>query len=600
MKNKIEKFNSPSVFFLFYLILAGLLVFFFRYIFPASPAPLSIFLRQWRILQGLLELFNFFPALVLSALIVPFGLTSFEKDYADFSQLFFKRLFSSLVIAICSAAVYAGVFFFALPMVKKMEGNLRFSGGLYSIAKEQAQERSKAGEWVEASRFLASADQVWAASPETSALRTEIEVNLERLRYAEGDKENQARMALAEDRRSLNRTNLRSADVSALPGEQQPTTASQAISLSETAFNEGRFFDAHWLAVLGGRIASSGSPEEVSAARLASDAWNAISANAPSRAEAKRFSLFELKLSGYRALNSGDWIRAYYIFLELLRLTPDDPDAADFLAKSEQGVLEYAFFIDEMDLTLGRNLTGALFSLPTEKGRAVMRFSNLSTSPDVSYGMGFELMEFDSLSRPLTSMRSAYAKILPVTLNERPQIMIITHAISRHDKNLSWECEWLLGGQDESGLQTSVVVDVSYDDFLLISRVRNGLANLQIDELYLASKRLKDAGFINQIFEAEILNRFGSVGFFLPVAIFVIVLGWRYRARTKPRYLFFVMLPVLPVVFNALVFLYRTMLNTAGVWLVLNLGFSAALVVYIAALVICLFVSMIALAAQHE
>ncbi len=250
MKNKLEKFNTPSAFFLFYLILSGLLVFFFRYIFPASPAPLSIFLRQWRILQGLLELFNFFPALVLSALIVPFGLTSFEKDYAGFSQLFFKRLFSSLVIAICSAAVYAGVFFFALPMVKNMEGNLRFSGGLYSIAKEQARERSEAGEWVEASRFLAEADQVWAASPETSALRTEIEVNLERLRYAEGDKENQARMALAEDRRSLNRNNFRSADVSALPGEQQPTTASQAISLSETAFNEGRFFDAHWLAVL--------------------------------------------------------------------------------------------------------------------------------------------------------------------------------------------------------------------------------------------------------------------------------------------------------------------------------------------------------------
>ncbi len=315
--------------------------------------------------------------------------------------------------------------------------------------------------------------------------------------------------------------------------------------------------------------------------------------------EVKQFSIFELKLSGYRALNAGDWISAYYIFLELLRLTPDDPDAADFLAKSEQGVLEYAFFIDEMELTLGRNLTGALFSLPTEKGRAVMRFSNLSTSPDVSYGMGFELMEFDSLSRPLTGMRSAYAKILPVTLNEKQQIMIITHAISRHDKNLSWECEWLLG-ERESALRTSVVVDVSYDDFLLISRVRNGLANLQIDELYLASKRLKDAGFINQIFEAEILNRFGSVGFFLPLAIFVIVLGWRYRARTKPRYLFFVMLPVLPVVFNALVFLYRAMLNTLGVWLVLNLGFSTALIVYIAALVICLFVSMIVLAAQHE
>lgn len=597
MKNKIEKFKSSSAFFLYYLFLAGLIVFFFRFIFPASPSPLSIFSREWRILQGLLEVFNFFPALVLSALIVPFGLTSFE-DYSGFSQLFFKRLFSSLVIAICSAAVYAGVFFFALPMVKNAEGNLRFSAGLYSLAKEQARERSKAGEWVEASRFLEIADQVWAASPETKTLRTEIEVNLDKLRYAKNEEKNQARLALAPDERMLLRDNFRPADVSALPGGTQPTTASQAISLSESAFNEKRFFDAHWLAVLGGRIAARGSPEEASAVRLASVAWNAISANAPSRMEEKQFSLFELKLSGYTAMNSGEWIRAYYIFLELLSLTPDDPDAASFLAKSEQGVLEYAFFIDEIELPLGQNLTGALFSLPTEKGRAVMRFSALSTSPDIAYGTGFELMEFDSLSQPLTSVRSAYAKILPVTLNEKPQIMIITHAISRYDKNLSWESERLLG-ESTPALQT-IILDVSYDDFMLIARVRNGLTNLQIDELYLASKRLKDAGFMNQVFEAEILNRLGSVLFFLPLAIFVIVIGWRYRARTKPRYLFIIMLPVLPIVFNALVFLYRGILNVAGIWLVLNLSFSAALSIFVAALVVCLFVSMIVLAAQRE
>jgi hypothetical protein len=248
-----------------------------------------------------------------------------------------------------------------------------------------------------------------------------------------------------------------------------------------------------------------------------------------------------------------------------------------------------------MELSLGEILTGAVFSLPTEMGRAVMRFASLSTSADYAYGTGFEFMEFDFFSRPLTSIRAPYAKLLPVTVNNKSQLMVITHALSRFDKNISWECEWLYG---EKAVST-FVVDIVFEDFLLLSQVRRGLPNLQIDELFLASQKLGSFGYISQIFDAEVLNRINSSVFFLPMAVFVIIIGWRYRATARPRYLFVIMLPVLPIVFNGLVFLYRSVLNTAGIWLVLSLGFTAALAICITALAICLLVSMIALAAQH-
>jgi len=588
MANNTEKLRTPQWIFILYVSISCLLIMLFRFIFPGSQPPLLIFSLEWRLIQGALELFNLFPALAFSALVVPFGIVSFEENYHGFSQVLFKRLIISVIIAICSAVIYGAIFFLALPMVKNYEENLHYKGELYTLAKEQAQARSKASEWQEASQFLGICDQVWPESQELANLRIEIDVNLNEARSKENAEKSSTRAALARD--------WRGADITPLSGEQQPLDVTQAIEMSEKAFNEKRYFDAHWLATLGGRLATRNSPEAANAARLAGEAWNMIEAQAPNSREETRYSLYEKKISGYIAMNTGDWIRAFYIFQELTELTPDDPDAKNFLAASERGAREYAFFIDEMELSLGEILTGAVFSIPHGYGRSVLRFSNLSTSRDFSFGMNFEYMEFDAYSRQVASVRSQYAKLLPVIINEKQQIKILTHAISRYDKDHSWEGEWLLGEETPAG----VILDISFEDFLLLSNVRRGLGNLQIDELFTASKRLGSSGYISQIFEAEVLNRIGSAVFFLPMAIFVIIIGWRYRAKSKPRYLFVLLLPVLPIVFHGFVFIYRTILNNLGIWLVISFGFSTALTIFIASLALLLFISMIVLAAQHH
>jgi len=583
----IDKLRAPNGIFFLYVIVSSLIIMIYRFFIPGSTPPLIIYSTGWRLIQGVLEIINLFPALAFSALVVPFGIVSIEEDYPSFSQIFFKRLAVSVVVAIAAAAVYGVLFFLALPMAKNYEENLRFKGGLYHLAKEQAQLRSRSGNWQEASQFINICDRVWPESPELANLRIEIEVKLNEQRAEERTQSSLARAALARD--------WRGANLSALSGNQQPVNATQAIAMSEAAFRDRRYYDAHWLATLGSRLSPPGSPESVNASRFASEAWNMIDSQAPNQREEKLYSLYEKKLSGYLAMNTGNWIGAFYIFQEMLILTPDDPDIKNFFAASERGVKEYAFFIDEMELSLGEILTGAVFSMPTQNGRAAMRFSNLSTLSDIAYGIGFEYMEFDLLSRPVLSMRAQYAKLLPVVINDRPQIMILTHAISRNDKNLSWECEVLIGKNTFHG----VVLDANFEDFLLLSEVRRGLQNLQIDELFKASKKLGTAGYVSQIFEAEVLNRLGSSIFFLPMAIIVIVIGWRYRAKTKPRYLFSLLLPVLPVVFHGFVFMYRVILNLLGIWLVLTFGFSMAVGLFLTVLAVSLFASMIILAAQH-
>jgi hypothetical protein len=584
----LQKLLTPRWILIIYMLFCGLFIMIFRFIFPGSEPPLLIYFRDWRLVKGFLEFFNLFPALAFSALVIPYGLASSDDNNLSLADLFFKRLLVSVVTAIGVAVVYCIIFFFALPMVKNYEEDMRFRGEMYQLAKDFAHERRNTGEWLDASQFLQICDVIWPNSPELAELRIDIEINLQRIRTEEHEYRAYARAALARE--------FRSANYRTLSGNLQPVNAADAISLSEAAFSNNRYYDAHWLATLGSRLAIPGSPEAANSAQLASEAWNMITSLAPNHREVRLFELFNIKLSGYQAMNSGDWIRAYYIFRSLLEYTPDDPDVANFLAASEIGAMEIAFFIDEIEYSLGEILTGALFSLPSQNGRAVVRFSSLTTFDDVAYGMGFEYMAFDINSRPLVSVSSPYAKILPFSINENSQLLVLTHALDRYNEDNNIEGEWLLGNRSPGG----ILLDISFEELLVLSHVRRGLPNLQINELLAASQRLGFSGYVPEIFEAEILNRLGSALFFLPMAIFVIIIAWRYRARTRPRYLFIIMLPVMPIVFNGFVFIYRSVLNTLGIWLTLSLGFAPALIVYIIFLVLALFISMVSLAAQHN
>ena len=587
-----EKLRTPKNVFIIYMLASSLVIMIFKFIFPGSEAPLLIYSRDWRFIQGALQLFDLFPALALSALIIPFGIVSnSEENYQSFSEMFLRKLSVSVIIAVVAAVIYGLIFFLALPIVKNKEENIRFAGELYRLSKIHMQEHRERGEWKEAMQFLAICDRVWFNSPELSDIKIEINRKMDEQKYEEHRERANARAALAKD--------YRSAGLSTLSGGTQPVNATEALSMARTAFSERRFFDAHWLATLGGRLAFPGSPEVATSARLAADAWNEISSLAPNLREEQRYRIFALKLEGYQAMNIGDWIRAFYIFQELLELSPDDPDARNFLAASERGAKETAFFIDEMELSLGEILTGAVFSLPSNEGRLVMRFSSLTTSDDVAYGMGFEYMSFDAYSQPIASVRSRYVKLQPIILNNTPQIMVLMHALDREDQNTSYDSEYLYG--ETQGVRTpgGLLLNFTFEDLLLLGELKQGLSSLQIDALFEAAKKFNNAGYVYQIFQAEILNRLGSTLFFLPMAIFVIVIGWRYRAMKRPRYLFAIMLLVLPVVFNGFVFLYRAVFNTLGIWLVLSMGFAGALIIYIVILAVSLFASLITLAAQH-
>jgi hypothetical protein len=467
------------------------------------------------------------------------------------------------------------------------------------LAKERAISHASEGQWLEASQFLGIANILWEDSPELQGLRAEVEIQLNDLYIAELDARRSLGVGSAE----------RGAGLSGLPGQKDPVNATEAITLARQAFDERKYIDAHWYATVGSRLAREGSPERTEAARLASLAWNQVESQRPGARETAAFMRYQLKASGYQAVLAGDWIRAYYIFKQLDDTTTGvhDPDVENFLALSEKGTKEIAFFIDEEELSVGGTLTGVIFSLPRPEGvgraqgRAVLRIGGFSSTPDYAYGIDLEYMVFDSLSRQLLSLQVPYAKFLPITLDGQQRVLVLMRALDRRDPNIRREPTF--AARDETVYrpeQAQVILNVSYETFLMLSRMRQGLPGFQFRELFDAGRVAADYGYISQVFEAEVLNRLGSCLFFLPMAVIVVLLGLRLRTKTRSHFISVLMLPVLPVVFNGLTHLYRSVFNTIGISLILEVGFSSALTLFIIILVFFFIISLILLTSHRD
>ncbi|MDR3138208.1 MAG: hypothetical protein LBT95_00880, partial [Treponema sp.] len=490
MKIKERLFSVTGIFILYVLFsLAAIMG--FRFLFPQQPPPLKLFDTQWRLINGVLTGINLFPALIFSALIIPFGV----KDYQDiqflkFSPQFLDMFKVPIITAISAVVAYGVLFFLVFPVVRDYEATMRFQGRMFRTSRERAAEYAGRKEWPEAVRFITLCERIWPDSPETASLKTEIAINYDEYRIVTSE-------ARAENRYGIHAKPVPGPE--RMPGDRTPVDAAEALALAETALAEERYYDAHWLATLGGRLAKAGSIDAHRAVLLASSAWNQVTALMPNARELEANTIYHMKRDGYEAMVSGDWIRAYYIFKELSGLTPADPDVINFLAQCEAGLAEIAFFTDELEMSVGEILTDAVFSFPSGNGgRGVARISSLSVSPDFAYGVGLELLFFAAAGGESYKVEAPYVKILPIQVQGKSQLVFLMRALERQNEAMQWRPVWT-GGQPELG-HDEVVVDITVEDFFLMTRVRRGVENLFLGELFNAAKNLERYGYIPQVF----------------------------------------------------------------------------------------------------
>ncbi|MDR0554112.1 MAG: hypothetical protein LBG76_04865 [Treponema sp.] len=587
-------FNNPIGIFAVYLPASCAVIIGFLMIFPPEPAPLRVFSMSWRFTLAAQEYINLFPAIVVSALVIPFGLKVNQENPLDlYFTKFIDRIQGSLFSALGGAVIYGLLFFLALPLARSTGENMRFKGLLYNESRAKAELFAGREEWPDAARFVALCELIWPGNPEIENFKDTVYIELDA--YYLNKRPPPASSTTVVYREKDSPT----------PGLRKPVNAAEALEFSEAAYLKERYYDAHWLATLAGELARPGSVESRSAVLAASKAWNIITSLAPSAQEKRAYELYTLKHSGYEAFQAEDWIRAYYIFTELSAFAPEDPDVVNFLAESERNLRNTAFFADEMESTVGQVMTGVVFSIPRkpiggrQEGRMVLRADALLTFSDVSYATGLELIAFDGKGVPVYRFTAPYVKVLPKTLGTERCTMLLLRALDRSDQDRRWEPLWE-GSQEAEIGNTQVMLDVSYENFLFMSHARRGLDNFLIGDLFAAERNLSPYGFIPQVFQAEILSRLAEPLLFLPALLLAIILGWRFRAKKPPRILGIPLLILLPLLFNGVAHIYRILLHNLGIWAVLVGGFSSALAFFIGGAVLLFILTLLWLTAQKN
>ncbi|MDR2797210.1 MAG: hypothetical protein LBB80_02605 [Treponema sp.] len=585
-----KAFLVPPGFFMLYMILSASVILGWQFLFPRELPPLPIYTRSWCLNQGFLTFFSLFPALAMTGLIIPYGLLyNSQPRLIGPASRSLESFLVPISTAIGATVVYGVLFFLVFPQVRDFEDYLRSQGQLFTLSKEKARIHAAIGAWPEVDQFITFCERIWPNSPEIESLQVEAAINRQSLQ-ARARKE-----AVIEYHQNFQEGIPR---YTGLPGQRKPVDAAEALAMATMSLQEERYYDAHWLGLLASRIAPAGSVVYTQGTKIANQAWDALDHIEPHAQELQAYALYHQKRAGYEAMVAGDWIKAYYIFKELFDKNPADPDVASFLALSDQGAREEAFFTDEIESTLGEAVTGTIFSFPLKggDGRMVIRIPWLCTFETFSYGLDIELMALDGEGALLYQVTAPYAKLFPINGDSGPQLVLQMHALDRFERARAYKPIWIGPDQSHAG-DTQLILDLSYGDFLLLAKLREGLDSLLIGELFTAVKTIGSYGYIPQVFQAEIVYRLSEPALFLPIAILSIVIGWKYRARRRSMYLV-PMLVVLPLICHGIVLLYRSILNTLGIWSVIYLGFPVSLGLFTFGPIVALVLSLVFLAAQ--
>jgi hypothetical protein len=587
-KGAKKTFFSPLVVFILYMVVSGMVIMGGQFLVPGELPPLPIYARSWNLCQGFLTFFALFPALTMTGLIIPYGLLDNSRQGGrSFGSLQFFQ--GPLNTALGATVVYGILFFLVFPLTRDIEDYLRSQGQSFTLSKEKAQLHAAMDAWPQVAHHIMICERIWPESPEIEQIKMEMANKLEARQIAEIE----ARMRATATSKETNPV---------YPGQifqqRQPVNAAEALTMATRCFEEERYFDAHWLGILASRIAPRGSPVYIQGLAIANRSWDTLGQLAPDAQDRRAYTLYHQKRTGYEAMVAGDWIRAYYVFKELVDETPGDPDVTKFLALSTQGVQGQAFFTDEIDPAVGNTFTDTMFSFPVEgtAGRVVVRIPWLFMNETHSYGLDLELMALDEEGSLLYQVTVPYVKLLPIGLDASSQLVLMMHALDRSEVTRQYKPIWT--GQDQSHAgETRLILDIRYTDFLFLAKVRQGLEPLSIRELIAAVKTIGSYGHIPQVFQAEMVYRLSIPAVFLPISILSLIIGWRYRSRRQSLYLV-PMLVILPLICNWIVVCYRNVLNILSIWSVISFGFPVTLGIFTLGVIVMLICSLIFLATQ--
>ena len=331
--HKISRFFP----YLFVHFLLGLIAS-FAYVFfmPIKETVLPVSLFSWKIRESILLFIFYFPFIYTSALIFAYPII-----FGKFGPAKMQRRSSAMIrfiqhFFIFSLAVLS--FYVVLaeavkPILMEYQSRSVYQALTHKEYTKLAKEAYDRNDYSQAEDHIDRALSIWPQSEDAMKLNEMIKIAGEKLSLDKTD--------------SVLRKNISEEDNISM-------TAEAALKRAEMAALAFDFYTAHYYAKLAMQTFQDGNPLKIDAENLAVRAWAEVEKGLASYKDAPSIALYKSKKAAYETLQRGDYIKAYYSFLQIdssMRASnPDkkDPEVERFLNLSRVGLEKNVFFTDEL------------------------------------------------------------------------------------------------------------------------------------------------------------------------------------------------------------------------------------------------------------
>jgi hypothetical protein len=374
----------------------------------------------------------------------------------------------------------------------------------------------------------------------------------------------------------------------------------ELLEMAQSYYEREDYFSAHYYANLAYQI----DPNSRDARRLAAKAREMIASKDLSKLDVEEMRLYERKREGYEYFINGEYLKAYHVFRELQDIYPQDADVISYLNKSEERLSRETFFLDEAEqIDTLPGATELLFvNYREEDEREIVFIGKLAGIDAGIFCKDIEVLRF-SAQGLLYHYYAPYGKLRDGTLNLHgvDRIAGDREAIPREAVP-----RYLSGAtrlrRERLPYMLSVEPNLEQLPTLKGGKAASASAeSLGFFALWQARRQIASYGYLESSISAEILRRLLLPFSFLVLCLLSVAVGWRFQARFFARlhWILFVFMPLFPIVAISLTGLYLHAQKILLAFVLLRLGFSISLIVFLVLQGLLLLISMIILAGQR-
>ncbi len=410
----------------------------------------------------------------------------------------------------------------------------------------------------------------------------------------------------------------------------------ELLALAKSCAERKEWFPAHYWAQLAVQACDEKNTVLPEASHIANEAWKMLSY--PLKFDnSKEREYYLLKKDGYSAYNSGDYLKAYFIFITLntkYERGKDDPDVKKFFELTKEQVENDYFFYDEVqNIKEFSNSSKVYFTLTyPDKSRDVVFIDNSMDIKRegklVKYVEGLFIARYAATGNFMYSMKVPCAKVTAIPVSSFsddakiilgidgkwkyvPQITL--QAVERSSGKIISKPEYNLleenlpsrileknsmksDGQlpvmhgvtvpPSSKNTLSMILPMTYDDLNIIADASAGAGNMGLWNLKKFLPKVESYGFSKEVFAESFVQRVTYPFMILIMFIFCATMGWNYRI-VNPKtvfhfnwlFLFPVYCALTAVIFSCVEYMF-TLMNYCIVGLFGNVALLVAFVVY--------------------